>query len=268
MPRKAENLRVPRSQPPSYDADAVDQLIDEAFDREGWLLTENGEVAHDHDTARHAMFTAMTTNHAVTSVSVGRSRKTFADLVQERAATKYGLYCEVFPHGPAAAGPPQSEEEQAAKDVIANALWRWSTTTSRSGWLQKELGDSGLVVLEAKVYSLDPAVPTQIGRYVTDVESALLDFLETKVIADVQKKIGEADAWLATLMSRNSNIALPAAKKARALMRSALDNAMHANPTFVRETLFALPTASESDSTDDVVDDEFVADDDAVIASS
>lgn len=55
-------------------------------------------------------------------------------------------------------------------------------------------------------------MPTQVGRYVTDVESAMMDFIENKVLADVQKKLVEADQWLATLMVRNPELAMPAGR--------------------------------------------------------
>jgi hypothetical protein len=240
MPRKPESLRIPSPNPPSYDIDEANRLIDQAFESQGWLDTGElfgGGTSHNIDKLRHAVFVAFTTNHAVTSVAARAGRRTFSELVQELATTKYGLYVELFPHGPAAQSAPSSEEEQAAKDYIANYLWRLSTTTNRNAWLQRELADSGLVVLEAKVYSTDPTVPTQPGRYVTDVESAMLEFIEHKVLEDVRKKVSEADEWLATLMLRNPEIALPAARKAKAAIKAAVDSARHANPAYVRETL-------------------------------
>jgi hypothetical protein len=256
MPRKAESLRIPSPNLPSYDTDEANRLIDKAFDSQGWLDTnEFGETSHNLDKARHAMFVAFTSNHAVTAVAAGKSRKELADLVQERLVTKYGLYVELFPNGPAAIGAPTSEEEQAAKDFIADTLWRWSTTTNRNAWLQKELADSGMIVLEAKKFSTDPTVAPQVGRYVTDVESAMMDFIENKILADVQKKMGEADQWLATIMLRNPELALPAARKAKALLKAAVDSAHHADPNFVRDTL-AIGSAASATPSANVSDDE------------
>jgi hypothetical protein len=249
MPAKAESLRIPSPHPPSYDTDEANRLIDLAFESQGWLETDGfGETSHDLNKLRHAVFMAYTTNHAVTSVAAGSGRRTFNEMVQERAATKYGLYVELFPDGPAAQNPPASEEEQAAKDYIANYLWKLSTTTNRKAWLQRELADSGLVVLETTKYPDDPTVQPQAGRYVTDVEQAMMDFLEHKVLEDVRKKMAEADAWLATFMHRNPDIALPAARRAKAALKAAVDSAVHANPAYVRETL-ALNGAAEDDET-------------------
>jgi hypothetical protein len=257
MPRKAESLRIPRPIPPAYDPDVVDGLIDQAFESRDWLVADMlGETTQDLDALRNEMLRIFMAQHAVTSVATNRSRKTFHDLVQEKAVTKFALYCEVFPDGPAARGAPASEEEQAAKEHLANYLWKQSTTTNRSGWLQKALADSNLVVLEAKVYATDATVPPQPGRYVTDVELALLDFIETKVIGDVRRKIDEADAWLATLMSRNPNIALPAAKKAKALIKAAVDSAVHANPTYVRDTMAITSGVGDDDEPEDDIEDD------------
>lgn len=238
MARKAESLRIPAPQLPSYDRDEANRLINQAFDQQGWLITDElGETSHDLDKLRHAVFVAFTTNHAVTSVAAGSSRRGFNELVAEKAVTRYGLFVELFPSGPAAQQPPTSEEEEAAKDHIAKYLWGLCTPTNRKAWLQKELADSGLVVVDTKVYSDDPTVPPQPGRYVTNVQQAMMDFLEHKVFEDVRKKMTETDQWLATFMLRNPEIALPAARKAQTALKAAVDSALHANPRYVRETL-------------------------------
>jgi hypothetical protein len=248
MARMPDTLRIPTPQPPSYDVPEANRLIDQAFASQGWLDTNDlGESKHNFDKLRHAVFVAFTTNHIVTSVAAGNGRRTLDNLVNERAITKYGLYIELFPNGPAARSAPASEEEQAAKAYIADYLWKLTTPTSRNAWLQKELADSGLVVLETKLYPTDPSVLPQPGRYVTNVDAMLIDFLEHKVLADVRKKVNDVDQWLATLMLRNPNIALPAARKAKAALKAAVDSAVHANPTYVRETLALTAGSDEGD---------------------
>lgn len=246
MPRKLESLRLPRPNPPGYDLDEADRLVDEAFEGQGWLLKDDGEVSHDVDKLRHAMFMAFTTNHIVTTVGGGSGRKNFNQLAADAAVTKYRLYIELFPNGPGAQAPAASKEEQAAKDHLAKYIWQQSTPTNRKAWLQRELADSGLVVLETKVTSEDPGVPDQPGRYCTNVDHAMLDFLEHKVFEDIRKKVSEADAWLQTFAERNPNIALPAARKARSALRAAVDSARYANPAFVRESL-SLPSSDDAD---------------------
>jgi len=246
MPRKAESLRIPSPEPPSYDTDAANRLIDEAFESQGWLVVEDGEVKHDLTKLRHAMFVAFTSNHVVTSVAAS-NRRAFNERVAEAAVTKYRLYIELFPRGPAAEHAPRTEEEQAAKEQLAKYIWSQSSATNRKGWLQTALAESGLVVLETKVFSTDPGVPPEPGRYVTNVDHAMLDFLEHKVFGDVRKKLGEADAWLATFYARNPDIALPAARKARAALRAAVESVIHANPAYVRETL-ALTSGDDEDA--------------------
>lgn len=236
MPRKAESLRITQPNPPAYDVAEANRLIDEAFEGQGWLERDlHNEPMHSIDKLRHAIFTTFTTNHVVTSTGA-TARRTFQEMVAAEAVTKYGLYVELFPDGPAAQAAPATEEESAAKDYIANYIWKQTTPTNRNAWLQKELAESGLVVLEAKIYGDDPTVPPQPGRYVTNVEQAMLDFLEHKVLEDVRKKVSEADQWLATFINRNPDIALPAARKAKAALKSAVDSALHANPSYV-ETL-------------------------------
>lgn len=250
MPRKNEILRIPPAQPPAFDIAEANRLITAAVASQGWLLDPDGtEPIHDVDKLRHAVFTSFTTNHIVTSTATRRSRKAFNELAAEAAVTKYALYVEIFPEGPAAQSPPGNEEEQAAKDWLAAYLWKLSTPTNRRAWLQSELDQSGLVVLETKVYPEDPTTPPQPGRYVTDVDQAMLEFLEHKVFGDVRKKLSETDAWLATFYKRNPGIALTASRKARAALKAAVDSAVNANPQYVRETL-ELATGDEDTASD------------------
>jgi hypothetical protein len=248
MARKAESLRIPSPKPPSYDVDEANRLIDQAFEAQGWLISDEGETEHDIDKLRHAIFTVFTTNHIVTSTAAGAKQASFNELVQEAAVTKYRLYIELFPEGPASQNPPENDEEQAAKDFLANYVWKQSTPTNRKAWLQGTLAESGLVVLEAKVFSSDPGVPPEPGRYVTNVDHAMMDFLEHKVFEDVRKKLAEADQWLATFGARNPDLALPAARKARAALKAAVESTLHANPAYVRESLELVAGDDEHDA--------------------
>jgi hypothetical protein len=233
-----ETIRITAPSIPPYDIVEANRLIDQAFESRGWLLTgDDGEPVHDMEKMRHAVFVAFTTEHIVTSTNAKSGRRAFDQQVAEAAVTKFGLYVEVFPDGPAAKGAPASAEEQAAKEQIAAKLWSLCTSTNRKGWLQREVGPSGLVVLETKVFSDDPTTPPQAGRFVTNVDHAMMDFLDHKVFEDVRKKLLEMDAWLGTFYQRNPNIALPAARKAKAALKAAVDSAAHANPTYVRESL-------------------------------
>jgi hypothetical protein len=236
MPR-SDSLYLSAPSLPAYDVDEANRLVDKAFDSRGWLVIDaSNSTTHSLDKLRHAIFTTFTTDHIVTSTAM-KSGTPFAELAARAAVTKYRLYIAVFPDGPAAKAAPANAEEQAARDHIANYIWRQCTPTNRKAWLQSELADSRLVVLETKVYSTDPGVAPEPGRYVTDVDQAMLDFLEQKVFEDVRRKMVEADQWLATFMQRNPNIAVPASKKAKAALRAAVDSAIHANPTYVKETL-------------------------------
>jgi hypothetical protein len=216
--------------------DEANRLIDKAFESQGWLITEDGETQHDIEKLRHAVFMSFTTNHIVTAAAAGNSHRAFNELVAEAMVTKYRHYIELFPEGPGAQNAPATEEEQAAKDYLANYVWKQTTPTNRKAWLQSTLAESGLVVLEAKWFSPDPGVPPEPGRYVTNVDHAMLDFLEHKVFEDVRKKVAETEAWLVTFYARNPEIALPAARKARAALKAAVDSVLHANPAYVRET--------------------------------
>lgn len=247
---KAESLRIPAPKVLTYDLDEANRLVNEAFQSQGWLVTDiSGDTFHDTDKLRHAMYMAFTTDHVVTTMASGTNRRTFDRLVSEAAVTKYGLYIELFPNGPGAVSGPVTEEAQAAKDHISTYVWKQCTPTNRSAWLQRELADSNLVVLETRVMPTDPAMSPQPGRYVTNVEHAMLQFLEEKVLEDVRKKIHEADEWIATFTRRNPDIALPAARKAKAALKAAVDAAVHANPAYVRESL-ALTTGDTEDIED------------------
>src|SRR5688572_16012886 len=153
MPAKAQTLRIPERIPPAYDLAEANRLIDKAFDRRGWLETnQDGTVVHDLEKMRHAMYMAFVTNHHVGDIASKTNRRTFSDLVQERSVSKYELYVEVFPDGPGAGPIPPTAEEQGAKDHIADQLWKLCSAANRSGWLQKELAESGLLVIETKKF--------------------------------------------------------------------------------------------------------------------
>lgn len=244
---KAESLRIPAPQRLSYDRDEANSLINEAFDQVGWLQTaENGDTAHDLDKLRHAVFVSFTTEHAVTAIASKSGRQSFNKLVAEKAVTKLGLYVELFPNGPAAQHAPESEEEEAARDYIAKYIWNLTTPSNRKAWLQREVADSGLIVLETKVYPEDPTIPRQPGRYVTDVEHAMLEFLDHKVFEDVRRQLSETDEWLSTFIARKPEIALIASRKARAAIKAAVENATHADPNYVRDSL-AITAGTDED---------------------
>jgi len=248
MSRKAENLRIPVPKPPTYNVEEAHRLIDEAFKNQGWSHDDGGEeIRHDIDAMRQAIFHAFTTSHVVTSTAVGENKKAFNEFVSAVAVTKYKLYTEVFPG--AQHGGGRSPEEIAAKEFIADYIWRQCTATNRSGWLQKALAESQLVVLDTTVHSEDPQVPPQPGRYVTNVDHAMLEFLDNKVLADVQKKMQDMNAWLAVFYRRNPEIAMKASRKAKAAIKAAIDSSPNANPTWVRENL-ALNVAGQNGDTD------------------
>lgn len=251
MTRKAESLRITAPSVPAYDVDEANRLVDEAFAGRGWLLTdESGETYHAVDKLRHTLFNAFTTDHIVTTAAVKAGKSTFNEMAAQAAVPKYRLYIELFPNGPGAQQPPTSPEEHAAREFLVGQIWRLCTPTNRKAWLQNELAASNLVVLETRVFSDDPGVAPEPGRYVTNVEQAMLDFLEHKIFEDVRKKLAEADQWLATFAQRNPDIALPAAKKARAALKAAVDSAIHANPAYIKSSL---PSATSDETDDEVV---------------
>jgi hypothetical protein len=130
------------------------------------------------------------------------------------------------------------------------------------------LAASGLVVLETTKFAEDTTKQNEMGRFVTDVESAMLEFLENKVFEDVRRKINEADAWLATFMKRSPGISITASRKAKAALKSAVDSAVHANPAYVREMIVPeLGAGTYPLDPDESADEEPVSDPEVVAES-
>jgi hypothetical protein len=228
------------------DENLVEQIMAQALIDEGyWYRNRNGQqVADDKHLLQLAVLEAMQ-NHVVAS---GKD-------LAKNAVTKSELYAEVLPNGPGVTSLPASEEEAEAQRKLMSKVWGF-TNTGTSGYVQKSIATTGLILCEAKVArhkiieetgKREPT--TDLAKFLTTDHQLILQYYTAPAGAKFAAAARKLENQLGMVASRQPELTAPVARQIAAVVKQAIAAIPHAD---VKQALALTATALTTESNDEV----------------
>jgi hypothetical protein len=171
-----------------------------------------------------------------------------------KAVTKSELYAEVLPNGPGVTSLPESPEHEAARDGLQKKIWNF-TNPGTSGYVQKSIATSGLVLCEAKVArhkiieetgKREPT--TDLGKFLTADHQLILTYYTQPAGAKFAAAARRLENQLGMVTTRQPELAGSVAKQMAAVVRQAIAALPHAD---VKQALALTAAALTAESNDE-----------------
>jgi hypothetical protein len=224
------------------DQELVEKLCSQALLDAGYFKDEDGVVLADYNALKHGVVQIMLDRHVVSGQR---------DLAAN-AVTKFELLAEVLPTAPGVANLPESLEEAEAKDDLAGKLWNLCNA-GVSGHVQKNIPQSGLIVVEAKVARTkvneetgkrEPT--TELARFLTADRELIMNHLTGPAGAKFVQQARKLENLLGMVTERRPELAGPVARQLGDVVKQAVTSIPHADP----KRVLAI-TAGSDESVDD-----------------
>ncbi|WP_433055072.1 hypothetical protein [Dactylosporangium sp. CS-033363] len=209
-----------------FDHLLVDQIKAQALIDAGFTgKDEDGALRANQKLLPGAVLQTMQNNH------VANGKRELA----ARAVTKFELYAELLPDGPGVRRLANSAEESAAQDELMKYLWGL-TNTGTSGFVQKSIGELGLVLCEASVSRTkineetgkrEPR--TEPGRFITASRDLIMTYFTAPAGAAFLRAARKLEAQLGLVSTRRPELAAPVARQLGVVVRQAVGAIPHAD---------------------------------------
>jgi hypothetical protein len=208
------------------DEDLIEQIEAQALIDHGYSREENGRPTADFKQVQLAVLQAIANEHVANN----------AKELSKRAVTKFELYSEVLPRGPGVSSLPTSPEEEAARDRLMRQVWNY-TNTGPSGFVQKNIVNTGMILCQAKVArtklnqetgTKEPT--TEIGRFITGDRELILTYYTGPAGAAFLRAARKLDNQLGLVTGRRPELALPVARQLGVVVKQAVAAVPHADP--------------------------------------
>lgn len=232
------------------DNDLVQQIVAQAMIDCGYSREEDGLVLADEKQLQKATVQQMLDAHVVSS------QKELAS----RAATKFDLFAELLPKAPGVATLPETIEEELAQRQLMQKVWGY-TNTGTSGFVQKNIPDTGYIVCEAKVgrtkvnQETGKKEPTtEMGRFLTADKDLIMTHYTGPAGAAFVRAARKLENLLGMVTERRPELAVPVARQLNVVVKQAVTAIPHADPrnaaalTSGTGTQAAITAAAETDA--------------------
>jgi hypothetical protein len=206
--------------------DLIEQIQAQALIDQGYSREENGQPTADYKQLQLAVLQAVENDHVAIN----------AKELPKKAFTKFELYSEVLPRGPGVTSLPTSPEEEEARNRLSRLVWNY-TNTGPSGFVQKNIVNSGMILCQAKVartklnQETEKKEPTtEIGRFMTSDRELILTYYTGPAGAAFLRAARKLDNQLGLVTGRRPELALPVARQLGVVVRQAVAAVPHADP--------------------------------------
>jgi hypothetical protein len=220
------------------DHELVERILSQALIDAGLVFEGEDPPRANPKLLAAAVLEAMQANH------VAAVKRDMAKM----AVTKFELYAEVFPGGPGVREVAARPEERIVQTDLMKRLWAL-TNTGPTGYVQKNVGESGYVLCEAHVprtklneESGKRQPTTEPGRFLTADRDLIITHYTGPAGAAFIRAARRLEAQLGLVGERQPELVAPVARQAGAALKQAVAAIPHAD---VRQAI-AL-TASEAD---------------------
>lgn len=226
------------------DVELIDRIKSEALIRHGYHAEdEDGFIRANQKQLQLAALEFMQDKHVATSKSN----------LQTKSVTQFEFYQELFPNGPGAQALPESEEEKRAQQDLTKLVWGYSNV-GISGFVQKSVASSGLIVCEAKVgrtivneVNGKKQPTTELARFLTNDGELIMLYYTGPAGAAFLRAARKLDAQLGLVSDRRPELTMAVAKQLGTVVRQAVASVPHADP----KAAAALTPGSSAESDQD-----------------
>jgi hypothetical protein len=212
---------------PVLDENLVAQICSQALIDQGFAARDrSGHLIADPGPMKQAVLAAMEDNHVVTSSK---------DLAA-KAVTPAELYAEVLPDGPGVTSLPDNPEAAAARDKLKALIWA-STNTGTSGYVQKGIEHSNMVLCEAPVprnlvseETGKKEATSPMGRFLTSDDALILKHYTAPAGLKFAQQARALQNKLGMVTKRKPELTGAVARQMQAVVKTAVDSIPSANP--------------------------------------
>ena len=222
------------------DRDLVEKLKSQTLIEAGYMREdEDGNILADYKQLQFASLKAMTTSHVVGSKK---------DL-SARAVTKFELYAELLPLAPGVTALAKDVEARIAQEELTKLTWSY-TNTGTSGFVQRNIGDTGLILCELKVSRTK--INEETGKKEPTLESARFLTADRELIMTAftgpagqafMRAARRLENLLGMVADRRPELAEPVARQVGSFVKTAVGAIPHADVKQVR----ALTSGTDGD---------------------
>jgi hypothetical protein len=224
------------------DDELVEKYCSQALIDAGFYKEEDGFQIADYSAMKQGVVQTMLDQHVVTGTKNMAAKGT----------TKFELYAEILPTAPGVTSLPDSLEGEVAKNRLATKVWNLCNA-GVNGYVQANIPNSGLVVVEAKVARTkvheetgkrEPT--TELARFLTSDRELIMNHLTGPAGAKFISQARKLENLLGMVTERRPELAAPVARQLGDVVKQAVSSIPHADP----KRAIAI-TAGSTESADD-----------------